>query len=840
MVKKILVIIESPGKVHTLSEILGSKYLIMASVGHIRDLDPKKMSIDIEHDFEPTYKILPDKIQIVQKLKEAYAKASDTFLCLDMDNEGANIAWSIAQELGIKKPKRAVYNSVTKEEVLNAIANPTSIDMNQVDAQKARRIIDRLMGYELSPLLLSVLKIQHLSAGRVQSVVTRLIVDKEEEIKKFFESKNEAYFKFTAEFTNKKDKFMAQMYHVTEKKIKGSKKKKEKDDTDSDTKEEEEEKDDRDDKGDKDDENKGIVRIYDLKTAKDIMKTFTTSKFKVGDIQEREGRRNPSPPFTTSTLQQEAGRKLGFNVKRTMQTAQNLYESGYITYMRTDSINLSNEAIENIKKYVIEKYGKEYHKEVHYKAKTKNTQEAHEAIRPTNVFMISINGGKKIGNDEIKLYSLIWKRAVASQMVPAIISMTTITIDINKLDQYKFIAKFEVVKFAGFLAVYNIKNIDENDEESPILSKKMEIGTVLGVNIINGTQEYKKPPSRYNEVTLVNKLDPKNLNIGRPSTYASIISKIQERGYVKKGDIEGVEKDSIVLSWDGTSKKITEDINTIMLGKEIGKLIPEDLGVRVTKFLMQHFPDIMDYQFTAHMEDELDDIADGKIKWVNVVKKFYDKFHPIIVKISGKAKELSTANTKILGKYPDTDQDIVVMIGKYGPYVQWCKDKKKDCIKAPVKAPLTFDTITLEGAIKLFEYPKNLGKYDKKDVLLKIGKFGLYLNVGKDKYPIKDNDENIDLDSAIKIMEGKKEEKKKATLWEDKDKDKTYTVLEGPYGKYIKVTQNIKKGKAINAKLPKDTDLAKLTLEKAKEIVDASFKNKSKFRKFTKKGVKKV
>lgn len=855
---KILIVIESPGKVEKLSHILGKEYVILASVGHIMDLDPKSMSVDIENNFEPTYKIMSDKIQVVDKLKETYKKAQKIIICTDLDREGEMIAWSIANVLGIKNPERATYNAITKEEVTKAVENPRKIDNFLVNAQKARRILDRIMGYELSPLLLKSLNVQHLSAGRVQSVVARLVMDREEEIKKFFESENSGFFKFTGNFLSNKIKLLSVLYNVSNKKKKIKEDNEEDDEDDIDDKDDEDNKDDVVKKGssgkntkkknNNDDEKEnneetgetGMVKITKSKGAKELLKSMMTCKFTVGDIVEKESKRNPQPPFTTSTLQQEAGRKFGFTVKRTMMSAQYLYEAGLITYMRTDSVSLSDEALQNIKKYVIDKYGKEYYRFVQYKYKSKNTQEAHEAIRPTDVFTVNINEGKKIGNDEIKLYSLIWKRSVASQMSSAIINNITVHIDPSQLKDYQFISKTEVIKFPGFLTVYNIKNIEDDETgEQSVAPKKLTIGTTLIVEHITSTQEYKKPPARYNEISLVNKLDPKNLNIGRPSTYASIISKIQERGYVKKGDVDGKEKDSIIFSWDGKSKKIIEENKKIVIGKETGKLLPEELGIRVNNFLVKYFPEIMDYQFTSNMEDKLDDVANGTIKWIKVLKEFYDKFHPIIAKVLKKSKEIAAENIKVLGKYPGTDDIIQATLAKYGPVVKWCHGKK--CVYAPIKSPLTLETVTLDDAIKLFEYPKNLGEYEDHDVLLNRGKFGLYITYNKIKYHVEaTEDDEFTLDDAIKIIK----EKKKAVLWEDNDKDNTYTILEGPYGKYIHIVAKKGKSKGTNAKLPPDTKIDDLTLDKVKTIVDEYKKHKPKFRKFKKVGgynkVKKV
>ncbi len=855
---KILVIVESPGKIKKLQALLGPNYIVMASIGHIIDLESKSISVDIKNKFKPSYSTIPGKEQVIKDLQNAAKKADEILLASDEDREGEMIAWSLAYTLGLKNPKRIAFNSITQSELDKAIKNPRKIDENLVDAQKTRRILDRIVGYEISPILWRSIKAT-LSAGRVQSVVTRIIIDKENDIKNFMQEDQNSYFKFDGTFLDNKDKpFKAFLY--------SSKAQKEQVDEMQTLEEPEETIVETEIKGLR----KGSkAKIYDEDDARGVMKDISKSTFKIDNIADKDSLRYPSAPFTTSTLQQEAARKLGFTVKRTMTAAQHLYEAGHITYMRTDSVNLSKEAIEDIKKFVMKKYGKEYYMGKNYDAKTKNTQEAHEAVRPTEVSMEFIKEESKIGSDETRLYNLIWKRAVSSQMTPAQFIVKNIEIDISKLKDYYFLTQIENVKFPGFLKVYNIASMEATEENTNIDLKK---GSKLGVECITGTQDYDKAPARYNEASLVSKLDPKNLNIGRPSTYASIINKIQERGYVKKEDIPGEEKEVIILSWDG-GKKIKEKTETVTIGKEASKLIPTSMGVLVNDFLVKHFPTIMDYKFTASMEDNLDDIAEGNEDWVKVLDKFYKTFHPIVEKLMKEKTLLIDEIGRVLGKHPETGDEIIATIAKYGPVVKMCTSKTK-CVYAPIKDPLTKDTITLKDALKLFEYPKEIGKYNRKLITLNKGKHGLYLkwgdvNISLEEKEKQEIDEDLATDKKEKLLEKQKlmeetykernkllskikdkdnitleeavallEDKRKNILWEDTDDKITYTILNGPYGKYINVKDEkskIKK-KPVNVKLPEDIEEDKikdLTIDKVKELVKEGMENK--YKKYKKK-----
>lgn len=807
-----LFLVESPHKAETLTKILGSKYKVMATVGHMMDLDPSKMSVEIDNDFKPIYINNSDKTEVIAKIKAASKKADNIIFASDPDREGEMIAWGTAQILKVKNPVRVTYTEITKTAILEAIKHPREIDMALVDAQKTRRILDRIVGYEISPLVVKVLSIPHLSAGRVQSVVARLIVDKEMEIKEFMSKELPAVFKFSGDFTYEKDILHGILYNSNasdddEKQSKKDKKGKDKKDK--------QEKINEDEDDDININDKSIVKIPSLNKAKDLMKLFSTAKFNVNDISEKMTTRNPPPPFSTSSLQQASSNKLGFNVKRTMSAAQNLYEAGYITYLRTDSVNLSEDALKMIGDFVVSKYGKKYHRYVQYKSKSKNTQEAHEAIRPTDINVVDDLKGKKINNDEIKLYSLIWKRAVASQMSPAQIKQINVHIGISNCKQYEFISKSEVVEFAGFLTVYNIEDVEKNETEiTTVLNKIPKKKTELFINEIIGKQTYQKPPSRYNDGSLVNKMKPENLNIGRPATTQSIITKIQERGYVRKGDVEGIDKDVMTLTID-SDKKISTKTETIKYGKETNRFIPTELGISVNDFLMKYFTDIMNYQFTSEMEEKLDDIAEGSKKWLKVMKEFYKDFHPTVEKFKIEAVELSKKNKRNLGKHPTTGEDIVTALGLYGPIVKMKRDKKY--VSAPIKKPLTIENITLEDAVKLLKYPKSIGMYKENEILLQKGSYGYYLKYNGENMALGETSD-INLEDAIKKIQ----ENDAKYLWKGDDEKNIYKILNGEYGVYISVSNKKKtfgRQRARNIKLPKDVDVKKLTLGDIQEIV---------------------
>jgi DNA topoisomerase-1 len=819
---KTLVIVESPGKIKKLQSILGDDYIVMASIGHILDLHPKQMSVDLKNNFEPTYYIMgsvgggtkiKDKTDTVNELKRAAKKADEILLAADEDREGEMIAWSVANvlKLNIKNAKRITFISITKSALEEAIKNPRTIDMNLVNAQKSRRILDRIIGFEISPILWKSIGAS-LSAGRVQSVITRLLIDKENEIKAFIDKGDTNYFKFNGNFEVAKNKLLNSSLYEKIKKKKGEEIKLEKAKVDTD------------------------------KNAKKLMDLFVKSEFSITNITEKDSTRNPSPPFTTSTLVQEASRKLGFTVKRTNAAAQKLYEAGYITYMRTDSVNLSKEALDNIGKFVTKKYGKEYYRLVNYEGKTKNTQEAHEACRPTdaNVEFIKVGSKDKIGNDEVKLYELIWKRTIASQMQPAKIKVTDIYIEGNKVKDYTFISQINTIDFPGFLIVYNLKNQDKNekddeelDEDTIVDIKVPKVGTKLSVNNITSIQEYQKPPMRYSEATLVNKIDPKNLNIGRPSTYGALITTIQDRGYVTLGDVEGKEKDCLILNWNGKDK-VTETVNKIVIGKENNRLIPTNLGIVVTEFLIKNFPDIVDYKFTASMEDSLDKIAEGEQVWNKVLDKFYNKFHPVVEKLLESKSTIKSDMTRVLGTHPELGHEISATIARFGPVIKMATGKTT-AIYAPIKEPLTRDTITLEQALKLLEYPKDLGKHEGLHVTVNKGKFGLYLKWGDIKAPLENlpeelkikDKENVTLEEAISVLKNKR----KNVFWEHLEGKVRYSILDGQYGKYLNVVDTAKKGKnkplRVTVKNLTEDEIKKLTFEKVQELIKLGLENKA-------------
>lgn len=794
---KTLVILESPSKIKTLQKILGSNYVFKASFGHIIDLDPKSMSIDIKDGiFTPKYKTISGKEKVIKEIKEEYKKCKDILLMPDGDREGFAISYFVAQTLNIKNPQRIDFHSITKTEILEAIKKPIPLDENVVNAQKGRRMLDRIVGYELSPLLDKHLKQHSLSAGRVQSVVARLIVDRENEIKEFMKKDIKSYFKVNGEFTfDKSNKLSAQLYDLTGKT--------------------------------KDKAFKGTIsKISTEELTRKFLEDCFTSEFKINNVFTKPRIQSPSPPFTTSTLQQEANRKFGFSIKQTMQIAQKLYEAGHITYMRTDSVTLSVDAHKNIKQHIVETYGENYYRRVDYKSKNQNTQEAHEAIRPTDISKDTINTKP----EENKLYNLIWKRTVASQMQPAKFDVTSIQISISSTKDYYFQSQTEVMTFEGYLTVYNIQNTkddkeDQDKEETTSLVNKVpEVDTILEPIKIVASQDYEKPPGRYNEASLVDKLDPKNLNIGRPATYATIVTKIQDKNYVKKDNINGVEKEAKSLCWISNKNKkkqtIEENSKKIVLGKETNKFVPTTLGITVTNFLLKNFPDIMDYKFTAEMEEKLDQIADGTADLNKILDEFYKKFHPLVVNILDKIPVIDDEHTKLLGEEPETKNKIYVTLAKYGPVVKMVQPDNKFKF-APIKEPLTMETITLEQALKLFEYPKELGKHGRSKVVLNKGKYGLYLTVGKNKYSVNEEyDDNITLEEAIEIINSKK----KTSLGEFSDNSKTYTVLDGPYGKYIRVV-NTKTKKQFNVSVPQNEDISKLTTKRINEIITAKFNN---------------
>lgn len=805
---KTLVVIESPGKVNKLQKILGDDYLVIASVGHIMDLHPKDLSVDVSKKFDPTYHILDNKRSVVSKLRSAYKKCSDIIIATDRDREGEMIGHCISQVLKLKNPDRITYTEITKSEILKAIKDRHKLDQNLVDAAKARRVLDRLMGWELSPLISSQLEIPRLSVGRVQSVVTRLIIDRENEIRAFFENGFGSRFKFQGQFRTKKNapQFKA-ILHDLKKKVKGG-------------------------------FSGPPSAIPEEEDARQLMKDLSKSTYTVSGITTSPSTRNPSPPFTTNSMQQEASRKLGLKPKVAMMAAQHLYEAGYITYMRTDSVNLSKEVMGACKKWILQEHGKEYHRPRMYKTKTKNAQEAHEAIRPTNVFYTSINtdSKKKIGSAELRLYGLIWRRAMASQMSPAKFDVTTVHIGISKREDHWMKATSEVITFDGFLRVWGIKaagDVEEGDDEEEDDDTTLSAdhaptkGQKLITSELRGTQAYDQPPYRYNYSSLVNRLDPDNLNIGRPATYSDIIEKITEyKKYVKIGDIVGVKQNALTLLCK--SKKVTEENAEVWVGKEKSKFIPLSIGEVMVEYLLDHFTEMFEYKFTSNMENLFDDISNGKVKWNKVIADVYKKFHPVVTKLEKTKPVVKSKFFRVLGKHPELKHEITTGMKYHGPTVMMCTDpEKKKYVYAPIREPLTIQNITLNDAVELLKYPKFLGKIGNAHVKLHTGMHGLYAKVStKDKISIpKDiKEDDITLEKVKELIAARDAD----NLGKFTNGSKVYTVLKGKmdrkgekrYPDYIKLMDGKKK---YNISLPKDTDPSKLTLEKVEKIVEDWF-----------------
>lgn len=757
---KNLIIVESPAKAKTIEKFLGKDYKVMSSFGHIRDLRKKNFSIDIENNYMPVYEIPTEKKDLVKQLKSAAAEADMVWLASDEDREGEAIAWHLYEVLGLKPEasKRIVFHEITKPAILNAIENPRDIDINLVNAQQARRVLDRIVGFELSPVLWKKIK-PALSAGRVQSVAVRLICERENEIKNFV---SEPYFKVNALFNlqNAHAKFKAELNR----------------------------------------------RIENDSEAHQLLKDCASASFVVEDVSVKPAHRSPAPPFTTSTLQQEASRKLGFTVSQTMMVAQKLYEAGLITYMRTDSLNLSNLAISDIAQSIKSDFGENYVKVRKYHTKSKGAQEAHEAIRPTYIQNKDIEGTAQ----EKRLYSLIWKRTIASQMADAELEKTTVDISISNRKE-RFVAQGEIVKFDGFLNVYHIESEDDEVGILPTINK----GDALEREEITATQRFTQAPSRYSEASLVKKME--ELGIGRPSTYAPTISTIQGREYVEKGEKEGVKRAYKIYTL--VDNKITEKESKESIGSEKGRLIPTDTGMVVNEFLTEYFPDILDYNFTAHIEEKFDDIADGKLTWDKEIDGFYQEFHPQIEKIS-KLRMEHKIGERMLGVDPKTGKPVSVKIGRFGPVVQ-LGDSTND--EKPMFASLlktqSVSTISLDEALKLFELPRTIGEYEGKEMVAAIGKFGPYIrHDGKFvAIPKEFSAQSITEEEAISLIEGKRKEASNKIIKEF-DEMPGLQVINGQYGVYLAYKPEGAK-KAQNYKLAKDTDGAALTFEEAQNII---------------------
>lgn len=753
-----LLIVESPAKSKTISKFLGNDYKVLSSYGHIRDLKTKGMGVDIENNFEPQYEVSEEKEKVVKELQAAAKKADKVWLASDEDREGEAIAWHLSEVLNLdpKEENRIVFHEITKGAVVKALDNPRTIDMEMVDAQQARRVLDRIVGFELSPVLWRKIRPQ-LSAGRVQSVAVRIIVEREREINSFEATSN---FRIRGLFvTSEGEKFVAEVPHRP------------------DTEEE----------------------------VKAILEALKEGNYSVGNIDVRPGKRKPAAPFTTSTLQQEASRRMGYPVGQTMRLAQSLYEAGHITYMRTDSVNLSDYAVASTCALVEKEYGKEYVKARKYNVKTKGAQEAHEAIRPTNVD-IEIAGNNK---QERALYDMIRKRTLASQMADAILEHTTV--EILSGTETKFEAKGEVVKFDGFLKVYLEGSDDEEEREDSTLLPALKKGESLQAEEVEARERFSQRPARYTEASLVKRLE--ELGIGRPSTYAPTIQTIQKREYVVKRSVDGEKRDYQELKLK--NGRLTSRTKKEVYGADKNKLFPTDTGLVVTDFLVEHFPKILDYNFTAEVEKEFDDIAEGKKEWTDVITTFYSFFHDNVEEVMEQRSEHKVGE-RLIGEEPKTGEPVYAKIGRYGPMIQIgdadIKDKKPRFASIPTE--LSIETITLEQALKLFVLPRDLGTYEGDDVQASIGRFGPYIRFGKlfVSIPKDMSPYEITLEEAKPLIDAKKEQERNKYISEFGDGDELVEVLNGRYGPYIKY-------KKANYKIPKGTDAKALTEEEARQII---------------------
>ena len=761
---KNLIIVESPGKVDKIRHFLGDDFVVKASKGHIRDLDEKKLGIDIEHGFRPEYVIPDDKKKVVAELKSLASKADTIWLASDEDREGEAIAWHLFDVLGLSRSntKRIVFNEITKDAILNAIKEPRDIDMNLVDAQQARRVLDRLVGFELSPILWR--KVQpKLSAGRVQSVALRLVVDREKEIIAF---QNEAYYRVEGTFIAGNTPFKAALEN----------------------------------------------RFSTKEEARKFLEDSIGATYAVSSVEKKEGIRMPSSPFTTSTLQQEAARRLHFPVSTTMRVAQTLYEKGLITYMRTDSTNLSSLALGAAKKYITETFGTDYSRPRQFKTKSKGAQEAHEAIRPTYLGNPSIEGTAQ----EKNLYELIWKRTIASQMAEAKVLATTIKISSDKRDE-KYVANANEVLFDGFLKVYS--GSDDSSSDMVVLPSIGE-GEILRDKSIVAEAKFTAAPPRYSEGTLIKKLD--ELGIGRPSTYVPTIETIKHRDYIVVGDKEGrkVATESFTLSGGKISSK--EKMETI--GAEKGRLISQEIGVIVTDYLQKNFPDILDYDFTASVEKEFDEIAGGEVVWNSAISEFYAPFHKRVSEVLS-SKDYARVNREI-GKDPATGETIVAKYGQWGPYVQ--KGEGENRVYASLGKGQLIENITLEEALKLFALPRTVGQIDGVDVIAMKGKYGPYLKFGDKNFKLpRGNDPlTITIEKCKDIIEAEAAPKQAQEAISEFDGG-NIKVIEGRYGPYIKAGNS-------NYKIPKGKDAATLTEADCKEIIASSKPTSSSRRRFSK------
>jgi DNA topoisomerase-1 len=771
-----LVIVESPAKAKTIEGFLGEGFTVKSSYGHVRDLAKKGFGVDIENNFTPNYEISPDKVKVIAELKKLAKGANMVWLATDEDREGEAISWHLFESLGLeeKKTKRIVFHEITKNAIKNAIANPRTIDKHLVDAQQARRILDRLVGFELSPVLWKKIR-PSLSAGRVQSVAVRLIVERERDIMNF---KSVSSYKVVANFLSDNSVVKAELG----------------------------------------------TKFKTLDEARAFLQKCVTADFIIDSVETKPSKKSPSAPFTTSTLQQEASRKLGFSVAQTMVVAQRLYESGNITYMRTDSVNLSDTAINQAKEAITDNYGAKYLNIRQYKTKSKGAQEAHEAIRPTYINKPTISGDSA----DKRLYELIWKRTIASQMSDAELEKTTAVITISTTSE-KFVAQGEVLKFDGFLKIYMEGTDDENEENQEGMLPPLKVGAKLKANEINATERYTHHPARYTEASLVKKLE--ELGIGRPSTYAPTISTIQKRDYVVKEDREGVQRNFNVASLK--NGKITEEVKTEGTGAEKSKLFPTDIGMVVTDFLLVQFPQIMDFNFTAKVEEEFDEIAEGKISWTKMLAAFYTPFHKNVIDTSENSERAS--GERLLGIDPETKKNLYVRIGRFGPMAQLGEgnDENNKPKFASLRKDQRIDTITFQEAIDLFKLPRVVGEFEGKEMVVAVGRFGPYVRHNSIFVSLKKEDDpmTITADRAIEIILAKRQAEIDKYI-KSFPENPAVQLLNGRWGPYLVIDKN-------NFKLPKGVDPLTLSLQDCLDIA-ADPKNASKGNRFKKKEPVKV
>lgn len=761
-----LVIVESPGKIGKLQKFLGKDYIVKSSIGHIRDLQDKKLSVDIEHGFTPEYVIPADKKKVVAELKKLVGEVKTVWLASDEDREGEAISWHLYEVLGLKDKdtKRIVFHEITEEAILNAVKNPREINMDLVDAQQARRVLDRLVGFEVSPILWR--KIQpKLSAGRVQSVALRLVVDREREIMAF---NREAYYKTDAVFTPEGGNVKVNATLGT--------------------------------------------RFRTVDEARKFLEDCAGAEFRVGSIDKKAATRCPAAPFTTSTMQQEAARKLHFPVNTTMRVAQSLYEKGLITYMRTDSTNLSKLALGASRDYIVKNFGENYSKTRQYRTTSKGAQEAHEAIRPTYIGNTSIEGTPQ----EQKLYNLIWKRTIASQMADASLLNTNIKI-VNDKREEKFAVQATQIVFDGFLKVY-MESYDDQQDEQEVILPALNVGDRMIPQSFSSSGKFTTPPPRYSEASLVKKLE--ELGIGRPATYGTIISTLTTgRGYIVKGDKEGEKIPVTCLSMKNGI--ITESMKAEPVGAEKGKLLPQEIGMIVTDYLVKNFGNIMDYDFTANVENDFDKVAKGQLRWNKLIAEFYAPFHKKVEDVL-ESREYGSRVSRELGKDPSDGQPIVAKFGQYGPYIQ--KGEGENRQFAHLAPGQLIESITLEEALRLFLLPRKVGSYNGIDIIATKGKFGPYLKYGdkNTSLPRGKDPLTVTLEECISLIDSIGNKAAANTpLLEFKESD--IQVINGRYGPYIKHD-----GK--NFKIPKGTDAATLTEERCKEIISSSEPSKKGFR----------